>query len=228
MAGNTGLELLASLTGEERRLMLQRCHRTRYGTGAFVYHAGQKGDALHVITRGRVAAMAGGALGEPFTLTIMGAGEAFGEMALIDPDHIRTATIRAIEPTDTLVLHQDDFDDLRSHQPAVSDVLIRVLVARVRRLTEQVAELVDLPAPTRIHRRLLGLGELFGVIGTDRPVPVSQNELASLAGARLRVTNKMLAEARDRGVLSTGRRRITVHDWAAVRRAARLRPPAAR
>ena len=208
--------------------MLQRCHRTRYGTGAFVYHAGQKGDALHVITRGRVAATTGGALGEPFTLTIMGAGEAFGEMALIDPDHVRTATIRAIEPTDTLVLHQDDFDDLRLNQPAVSDVLIRVLVARVRRLTDQVNELVDLPAPVRIHRRLLALGELFEVIGTERPVPVSQNELASLAGARLRITNKVLAESRDRGVLSTGRRRITVHDWAAVRRAARLRAPTAR
>jgi CRP/FNR family transcriptional regulator, cyclic AMP receptor protein len=223
MARNTGLELLASLTGEDRRLLLARCHRTRYGTGAFVYHAGQKGDALHVIARGRVAAIAGGALGEPVMLAIMGAGEAFGEMALIDPAHIRTATIRAIEPTDTLVLHQDDFDELRLHQPAVSDVLIRVLVARVRRLTDQVEELLDLPAPTRIHRRLLALGELFEVIGTDRPVPVSQNELASLAGARLRVTNKVLAEARDRGVLSTGRRRITVHDWAAVRRSAGVR-----
>lgn len=225
MARDQGLQLLASLSPDERRAVLKRCHRTRYRSGAFIYHAGQKGDALHLITRGRVTASAGGALGEPATLAIMGVGEAFGEMALIDPDHTRTATIRAIEPTETLILHQQDFDELRTRHPVVSELLISVLVARVRRLTEQVAELVEMPAPARIHRRLVGLGELFDVVDTDGPIRVSQNQLASLAGARLRVTNKVLSEARARGVLSTGRRCITVHDWATVRRIARVRSP---
>jgi CRP/FNR family transcriptional regulator, cyclic AMP receptor protein len=217
------LQLLGSLSEEDRRMVLRRCHRTRYPAGAFVYHAGQQGDALHVITKGRVTASAGGALGEPVTLAIMGVGEAFGEMALIDPDHTRTATIRAIEPTETLVLQQGDFDELRRRGPAVNELLIRVLVARVRRLTDQVAELNELPAPARIHRRLLALGELFEVIDTDAPIPISQNQLASLAGTKLRVTNKVLSDARVHGVLETRRRRIFVHDWRAVRRAARVR-----
>src|SRR5918995_1628394 len=83
------LPLLASLSEEERRIVLRTCVRTRYPSGAFVFHAGQKGDALHLITKGRVTVSAAGALGEPTALTIMGAGEAFGEMALIDPDHTR-------------------------------------------------------------------------------------------------------------------------------------------
>jgi CRP-like cAMP-binding protein len=217
------LQLLASLSDDERRIVVRRCHRTRYPAGAFVYHAGQKGDALHVITKGRVTASAGGALGEPVALVIMGPGEAFGEMALIDPDHTRTATIRAIEPTETLLLHQDDFDELRRQGPAVNELLIRILVARVRRLTNQVAELAELPPSARIHRRLVALGELFEVIDTDAPIPISQNQLASLAGTKLRVTNRVLSEARRQGVLETRRRRIFVHDWQAVRRLARLR-----
>jgi CRP-like cAMP-binding protein len=217
------LQILAPLSEDERRLVLQHCQRTRYQAGAFVYHAGQKGDALHVITKGRVTASAGGALGEPVTLAIMGPGEAFGEMALIDPGHDRTATITAIEPTETLVLRQGDFDELRRRHPAVNEMLIRLLVARVRRLTGQVAELAELPAPARIFRRLLALGELFEVIDTDVPIPISQNQLASLAHTKLRITSKVLGDARANGVLETSRRRIYVHDWSAVRSAARLR-----
>jgi CRP/FNR family cyclic AMP-dependent transcriptional regulator len=217
------LQILAPLSEDERRLVLQHCQRTRYQAGAFVYHAGQKGDALHVITKGRVTASAGGALGEPVTLSIMGPGEAFGEMALIDPGHGRTATIKAIEPTETLVLRQGDFDELRRRHPAVNEMLIRLLVARVHRLTTQVAELAELPAPARIFRRLLALGELFEVIDTDVPIPISQHQLASLAHTKLRITSKVLGDARASGVLETSRRRISVHDWSAVRSAARLR-----
>ncbi len=223
MARDAGLQLLAGLSEDERRTLLRRCHRTRYRTGTIIYHRGQKGDALHVITRGRVTASAGGALGQPVTLAIMGVGEAFGEMALIDPRHVRTATIRAIEPTETLVVHQDEFDALRRQGAAVNELLVAALAARVNRLTDQVAELVELPAPVRIHRRLVALGELFDVAGTDGPIPVAQHQVASLAGAQLRITSKVLGEARARGVLSTGRRRIVVHDWPAVRRLARLR-----
>ena len=215
------LTLLDSLPDEERSAVLKRCHRTRHATGDFIFHVGQKGDALHVITKGRVTASAGGGLGEPVTLAVMGVGEAFGEMALIDPDEARTATIRAIEPTETLVLLQADFHELRRRSPAVNDLLIRVLVARVRRLTNQLTELAELPAPVRIHRQVVALGALFEVTDTDRPIPVSQHQVASLAGAKLRVTNKVLSEARTAGTLSTGRRRIVVHDWQAVRRAAR-------
>lgn len=215
------LTLLDSLPEEGRRAVLMRCHRTRYGSGAFIFHEGQKGDALHLITKGRVTASAGGGFGEPVTLAVMGVGEAFGEMALIEPDEARTATIRTIEPTETLVLQQADFHELRRRLPAVNDLLIRVLVARVRRLTHQLTDLADLPAPVRIHRQVVALGELFEVAGTEGPIPVSQHQVASLAGAKLRVTNKVLSEARAAGLLTTGRRRIVVHDWPAVRRAAR-------
>jgi CRP-like cAMP-binding protein len=214
------LQLLDSLPDEERDALLQQCRLARYRSGAFICHAGTPGDSLHLIVKGRVTASAGGAFGEPVTLAVMGVGEAFGEMALIDPEHHRTATIRAIEPTETVVVARDDFDDLRRRHPMVNDLLIRVLVARVRRLTNQLTELAELPAAVRIHRQVVKLGELFEVTDTDGPIPISQNQLASLAGVKLRVTNKVLSEARAAEVLETARRRIVVHDWPAVRRAA--------
>lgn len=215
------LQLLASLPEEERTALLQQCRPARYRSGAFICHAGTPGDSLHLILKGRVTASAGGAYGEPVTLAVMGVGEAFGEMGLIDPEHHRTATIQAIEPTETLVVTRDEFDALRRRHPMVNDLLIQVLVARVRRLTNQLTELAELPAAVRIHRQVVRLGELFEVVDTGDPIPVSQNQVASLAGVKLRVTNKVLGEAREAKVLSTARRRIVVHDWPAVRRAAR-------
>jgi CRP-like cAMP-binding protein len=71
---------------------------------------------------------------------------------------------------------------------------------------------------------VIELGAVFGVSGSDEPIPVSQAQLASMAGAKLRVTNAVLAQAKDDGVLRLGRRRIAVCDWAEAHRRARRRP----
>jgi hypothetical protein len=98
----------------------------------------------------------------------------------------------------------------------------------VRRLTNQVAELVELPASARIHRRRVALSELFEAIDTDAAIPISQNQLAPLARTRLCATNRVLSDAPRRGVLEIRRRRIVVRDWRTVRRLRAYIPSAAR
>jgi CRP/FNR family transcriptional regulator, cyclic AMP receptor protein len=216
-------QLLDELSHDARRRLLQRCNRVRFGSGAYIFHAGEAGDSLHIIESGRVAVLAGGALGEPVTLMILSAGDVFGELALLSVEHRRTATIQAMTTTETFVLHRADFEDVRRTHPSVDRFLIRLLAEDVRRLTEQVVEAAELPAPTRIYRRIVRLGTLFEVAGSNTPIPVSQTQLASMAGAKLRVTNAVLAKAKGDGVLDLARRRIAVLDWNEVHRRARLR-----
>jgi CRP-like cAMP-binding protein len=54
-------------------------------------------------------------------------------------------------------------------------------------------------------------------------IPISQQQLASMTGVGLRITNRVLNEARAEGVLETGKKRIVVNDWTMVRRRAGLR-----
>jgi len=208
------------LAGDQQRLLLGRCTRARYRSGAFVFHAGEAGDTLHLIAKGRVAIQAGGWGAEPVTLAILGSGEVFGELSLLGEPR-RTATVKALEPTETLILRSADFHQLRADEPKVNDFLIGILTAQIRRLTQQVVENAEVPAATRVYRQLLKMAEIFGATEPGRDMPVTQDQVASMASVGLRLTNKVIADARTAGLLATGRGRITVLDYQGLSRRAR-------
>ena len=219
-----GLWLFGALAEPDRALVLRSAHRHRYPAGTYLYHAGELGDSLHIVVKGRLAAIAGSDLSEPMMLNLLGPGEVFGELALFNADHRRQATILAVETSECLVLYRDAVQQLRRRHPQVDDLLLSVLVHRVERLTVQVGELFELDAPTRVYRQLVRLGEAYETTDGDGEIPLTQQQVASLAGVKLRVTNRVLNEARADGVLTTGKRRVIVHDWPTVRRRAGLRP----
>ena len=225
---STDPPLLAALTEEARASLLKRCRRRQYGRGAYLVYEGDPGDSLHLIVRGRVAVLIGGADGNPFTVALMGAGDFFGEQALLNRAAVRGATIQAIEPTETLVVGRGEFEELRQQHPEVDRLLIGVLVAMVDRLTRQVAELTDVPGTVRIYRRIVALAELYadeaGAAAAPIEIPLTQDQLAGLAGVHLRLTSRVLGEARADGLLDTSKRRLVVRDLEGLRQRAELGP----
>lgn len=224
---STDPPLLAALSEEARASLLERCRRRQYGRGAYLVYEGDPGDSLHLIVRGRVAVLIGGADGNPFTVALMSAGDFFGEQALLNRAAVRGATIQAIEPTETLVIGRGEFEELRQQHPEVDRLLIGVLVAMVDRLTRQVAELTDVPGTVRIYRRIVALAELYADdSGAAAPIeiPLTQDQLAGLAGVHLRLTSRVLGEARAAGLLDTSKRRMVVRDLEGLRQRAELGP----
>jgi CRP-like cAMP-binding protein len=214
--------LMDGLSPQERSEVRARCQRRRFAAGEHLFHTGDMGDALHYIDRGRVLILVETSGGDTVALTVLGQGQSFGEQALIDPRARRTATARALEPTETLALSRDDFELLRTQHPHLERVFTNVLAEQVRRLSDRLVEALTEPIEVRVYRRLYELGALYEVTGTEDPIPFTQDQVAAMAGARLRITNRVLNEAKRDGVLSTRRRRIVVLDWDALRRRARL------
>ncbi len=220
-------QLLSALPAEARESLLDRCRRRQFVRGAYLVYEGDPGDSLHLITKGRVAVLVGGAEGNPFAVALMGPGDFFGEQALLNARAVRSATIQALEPTETLVVNRSDFEDLRRQHPEVDRLLIGVLAKMVDRLTRQVAELTEIPGTVRIYRRIVALAELYGgdgEVATSDPVeiPLTQDQLASLAGVHLRLTSRVLGEARAAGLLDTNKGRLVIKDLPALRNRARL------
>jgi len=209
--------LLASLGTDDRQRLLARCTRRRFQAGAFLFHAGEAGDTLHLIDKGLVAVLVGGALGEPTMINILGAGATVGELALVSSEQRRSATVQAVQTTETLVLTRGDFAELKRAHPPVNDFLVAVLAERVRRLTEMIEELNEVSPSTRIYRRVVQLAELFDIAQNGHAIPITQPQLASLASTKLRLTNKVLAEARDANLLKTAKGAVTVLDLDGVR-----------
>ena len=204
-----------------RRDILQGCPRRRFPSGAFVFHAGEAGDTLHLVRKGRVAVMAPQSLGEMRTLAILGVGEPFGEMAILLEGHRRTATVQALEPTETQVLSRSQVEELRASGRAIDRFLVDLLARRVDRLTAQLIELTEVPAPVRVYRRIVDLATLFAATKPGSDIPVTQAQIASMAGAKLRITNKVITDARRDGLVETGWHRLTVLDLPEIRRRAK-------
>jgi CRP/FNR family transcriptional regulator, cyclic AMP receptor protein len=207
-----------------RRAILQGCPRRRFAAGAFIFHAGEAGDTLHLIRKGRVAVLAVQSFGETRILAILGVGDTFGELALLLEGHQRTATVQAIEATETQVLNRSQLEELRASGGAIDRFLVDLLAHQVNRLTEQLVELAEVPAPVRVYRRIVDLATVFGATKPGSHLPVTQAQIASMAGVGLRVTSRVIADARRDGLVDTGWRHMTVLDLPEIRRRSRQRP----
>jgi CRP/FNR family transcriptional regulator, cyclic AMP receptor protein len=189
----------------------------RFDRGVVLFHEGEAGGSLHVLMRGRVAIRATTPDGDTVTLNVIGPGAAFGELSLLDSATTRTASVQAIEPVQTLVLQRADFDRLRRTYPGVDRLLVEYLAAQVRRLSERLTEALCFEARTRVLRRLLDLDAVFD----GGPVPVTQEEISTMAGTTRPTVNRVMQDLAEAGIIELGRGRFIVIDSTALARAAR-------
>ena len=213
--------LLDGIPEDDRRRVLAATRRRRFGRREVLFHEGDPGDTVHLIDRGRVAVRVTTPLGDVATLNVRGAGDVVGELALLDPASRRTATVLALEPTETLAVHRDEFTDLRRRHPSVDRFLVAILAAEVQRLSSLLAEALYVPVDTRVIRRLLALTEIYASESGPTEVPLTQEELASLAGTSRATINRVLGEAERDGVVDVRRGRIVVTDPEGLRRRGR-------
>jgi CRP/FNR family transcriptional regulator, cyclic AMP receptor protein len=195
----------------ERRAVLTSMHRRRFARGEIIFHEGDPGDAIHILDRGHVAIRVSTPLGEVATLTVLGPGEAFGEGALLAPDSRRTASAKALEVSETRTLAGSAFERLRRDNPEVEKILTQVLARQVRRLSLHLVEALYVPSETRILRRLVALSESYHDDG-DIVIPVTQDDVASMAGTSRPTANRVLKAAEQEGLLTVSRGRINIMD----------------
>jgi CRP/FNR family transcriptional regulator, cyclic AMP receptor protein len=213
-------ELLAGAAPEESQALLDRARKRRFDTGEIVFHAGDPADTLHLIRSGRFAVRVMTEFGDVATLTVLASGQAFGELALLSPGEPRSATIMALEPSETLSIHELDFKRLRSVRPQTYEVMVAILAAQVRRLSAHLVEALYVPADTRVRRRLLELARMYADDDGVALVPLTQEDLASMAGTSRATVNKVLREEEEKGAIELGRGRTTINDTAALSRRA--------
>ena len=214
-------ELLDGLGDTEVQALLSIARRRKFARGEVVFHEHDPADTLHLVDKGRFAVRVATPLGDTAILSILGPGDMFGELSLLgDADARRSATIAALEAGETRSVHRLDFERLRSTHPEAAAVLISILSGQVRRLSRHLLEALYVPADKRVLRRLLELGALYAD-GNVTVVPLTQEDLAGLAGTSRATVNRVLREEEARGTVKLGRGRTTVLDAEALARRGR-------
>jgi len=207
--------MLGGLDEGARRRLLSAGDLRRFGCREIIFHEGDLGDSLHLIMSGRVAVRVTTPLGDTATLSLLATGDTFGELALLDPDARRTATVVALEPTRTLALRRPILLALRQQHAEIDQVLSAHLAGYVRRLSAMVLEAMYLPVEQRVARRLAHVAELYAdPAGSGAEIRLTQDDVASLAGTTRATANRVLRALESRGLLVLSRGRITVPDRA--------------
>ena len=208
--------ILEGLPEEEARRLLSRTRRRRFARGETLFHEGDPGTTVHLVAKGRIAVRVTTPMGEVATVELVLPGDVVGELALLSAEGLRGASAVALEPTETLALDKETFIALRRDDPLVSDFLVQLLAARVRRLTHRLLEALYLPADVRLLRRLLELADVYGDV-----IPLIQEDLAGLAGTTRATVNRVLRRELARGTLELTRGRVTVIDRESLARRSR-------
>jgi CRP/FNR family transcriptional regulator, cyclic AMP receptor protein len=216
-------QLLAGVPSEDAQRVLSIGRRRTFARGEIVFHQLDPADSLHLVASGRFAVRRTTPLGEDSLLTIRGPGDFFGELALVS-DASRSATVQALEQAETLAVYHADFDDLRRRHPRVDQVLVLMLARELRRMDELLSESYYVSAERRVLRRLLEVSEAYGGASPGTAIPLTQEQLAALAGTSRATVNAVLSAERERGTLSLGRGRTTLTDPAALARRAGVAP----
>ncbi|MGH9264405.1 MAG: Crp/Fnr family transcriptional regulator [Acidimicrobiales bacterium] len=214
--------LLAVLSDEERRSLLGRARRRRFRRGEVVFHEGDPGDALHLVDKGHLIVQRSTPLGDVATLLVLGPGDVFGELAVVDPAP-RNATVAALDPAETLSVHRDVFDELRARHPGLDRMLVNSLAAEVRRLSGLLVEAHYVAAEKRVYLRLLDLARCFGGPGEGAAVsiPLTQEQVGHMAGTTRPTTNRVLRAAEEAGIVRMARGHIEVLNRDGLARRAR-------
>jgi CRP-like cAMP-binding protein len=213
--------ILNDLNEEDRRRVLAVTVRRKYSKGETLFHEGDPGETLHLIAKGHVAIRVVTPLGDVGTLAVLGPGQSFGEQALVDARAHRTASAVAVDAVETQTLDRAAFDELRLAHRSIDQMLVLLLAEQVRRLSTLALEALYLPAETRLLRRLIDVTAVFVDGDGDAVIPITQEDLATMAGTTRPTANRVLQAGVEDGYLELQRGRIVVIDRERLIRAAR-------
>jgi CRP/FNR family cyclic AMP-dependent transcriptional regulator len=179
-----------------------------YPKNAVVLTEGEMGDSLFMIQSGKVKVFIGDEDGREIILKILGPGDFFGEMSMIDKQP-RSASVTTIEASTFLVLSHAAFERCVEQAPRIANMVMRVLAQRVREADRKIGTLALMDVYGRVASTLLELS-----VYSDGKLMVaeklSQQDLANMVGASREMVNRILKDLSDRGFISIESKSITI------------------
>jgi CRP-like cAMP-binding protein len=215
--------LFSGLDDEAAQALSSSMVESRLRRGEVLFHEGDEGDRLYVVTDGKVKLGRTSADGRENLLAILGPGQMFGELSLFDPGP-RSATVTAVTDCVFQSLGNEELGRWLNGRPEVARGLLVQLAGRLRKANDVVADLVFSDVPGRVAKALLDLSSRFGKVADDGihvHHDLTQEEIAQLVGASRETVNKALADFASRGWLRLEARSVVIMDVERLKRRAR-------
>ena len=201
--------LFARLPEDELLQLAERSRARAFKRGDTIFRKDDPGTHLYLVLDGAVKIALPGEFGQEALVSIMRAGDFFGELALFDGSP-RSASATALEDTRAALLARDDFLAFLETHPAAVRVVLDALAKTVRRLSDRVEDLIFLDVPSRVAKYLLDLAQVDG--DQKLELTLTQDELAAFIGASRVSVNRVLGDLERREIIAIRRRHIVITD----------------
>lgn len=211
--------LFAQLGDDDLARVAAMIRERPYSRNGVIVFEDDPGEALFIVGAGQVKVVLVGEDGREVILAVLGPGDFFGELALID-DEPRSAHVIAMEDARLLVLRRDDFHRALETHPRMALGMLRTLSRRLRRADDQIGSLVLLDVYSRVARVLLELAAES--TEGDLVRRVTHATLAQMIGSSRETVSRTLRELAEHGLIDVSPRGIRIADRRALRAAAKL------
>jgi len=216
-----GVPLFTELSEPELQKIARVAVPRNYPAGTIILREGDPGDTCYVLRAGQARVTRQHADGRTITLTNVGSGEIFGELAMFGGE-VRSATVEAVDDVRAVAILAGDLKRLLNEHPEIAVKLLSALGAKLREANARIARQSFQKVSSRVAGVLAELVETGSRPAPGAPGEVvvrsTQSDLAQLAGTSREAASRFLATLQRAGVLTTRRGRIIVHDPPALHR----------
>jgi CRP/FNR family transcriptional regulator, cyclic AMP receptor protein len=182
--------LFQSLNETQLDVLATGSLRRNYPRGRTIVAEGEPSQSLYILLSGRAKVQRSDSEGKEVILAVIGPGEFFGEMSLID-DSPRSASVITLESSDFMAINKDNFKAMLLQNNDIGMQIMRGLVRRLREADKKIETLALLDVYGRVARVLLDFSE---VVNGERVVKarLPRQEIAKMIGASREMVSRVM------------------------------------
>jgi len=204
--------IFSELSEQDIGSLARLATRRRFPKDTVVFFENEEGDTFFMIVDGRIKVTILGDDGREIILSVLGPGDFFGEMALLDNEP-RSATTIAVEETELLTLQRVDFQSVLTDNRSITSALIKVLTSRLRRANHQISTLALLDVYGRVARVILDMAREEGKRLKDGRIAfrrATHQEIANRIGTTRETVTRMLKDLERQGLIHVDGKEIVL------------------
>jgi CRP/FNR family cyclic AMP-dependent transcriptional regulator len=202
--------LFSTLPEGQLSLLTRVVGRKSHPRNSTIINAGDPTDALYIVISGRLKVMMSDDEGREVILAILGQGEFFGEMGLID-EAPRSATVIAIEPCELLTINKMDFKKCLAENFEIAVGVMKGLVKRLREADKKIGSLALMDVYGRVARLLMEMAETVdGQRVVTKKLP--KQDIAKMIGASREMVSRVMKDLQTSGHIEVKSGAIFLHE----------------
>ena len=200
--------------------LLSRMTKRSYQKNNMILMEDEFGDTFFIIAGGSIKITRVSEDGREVILAMLGEGEFFGEMSLLDGE-TRSANAIAIEESKVLILKRHEFLLFLERFPKIAISLLTEMAGRIRKSDQQIESLSLSDAEHRIGITLIRMAEELGTIRQGK-VEISnlpyQQDIANMAGTSRETVSRMMKILEEKGFIKRSGHNLSILDYSQFKR----------